>query len=663
MIRESVESGFGKWTLIRRIRKRITNNKIHLKNKLHNQHVINLNQSLYKPLIASSLFILSPIRDLRDKACPSRDAYAIRDIEFLGYGEGYTPTPRQIEVKEIEDVLDKFVKHINRAHFFKPKLDALILEEEDNNEFQYKKSKIWVESNWTPPTIDPSTSDCLNTLIQNMKRVILSRPVTKKTDPILSKSKALLDRPDCKLVMSDKNMGFVLLSTTDYYRLASLTLSDNRVYYKWPKKDHLAVQTEYTKRVEQFLIDFKNSFDNDEKRFLQGHSTIIKAKFHILPKIHKDIPMPNIPLRPITGIRPSAFTSKLSSILTERLLPRMLNLESCLLNSLTVIQKLEGIKLEEDEFLFSIDFESLYTSIRLDDLYEYLDKHAHLLKVDIEAIKFIFKNNNFIFGKDIFKQIDGIAMGTNVAPVLANIYLEHKFDVFVRAICNFSKYYCRFIDDCFGIHKGTLVDFENIIGDLNMIIAPMRITYVIDFNTIDFLDLTIFRGKDSKIQFKTFQKSLNRYSYIPNNSYCPTQQKKGWILGELIRYVRTNTSVKDYELIRELFWHRLIRRGYTNEYLIPLFNDKRTIHNRNILTGLPEKKSKDARPRVVLPIRYTVDTRLDTELRRLLLQFNVANTFVDTQLVYKANPTLQTLTTRSGLTRNQVQFLRHQDTD
>ena len=42
----------------------------------------------------------------------------------------------------------------------------------------------------------------------------------------------------------------------------------------------------------------------------------------------------------------------------------------------------------------------------------------------IELLNVILKNSLMTFNGEFFQQIFGVIMGTNVAPILANIYLE-----------------------------------------------------------------------------------------------------------------------------------------------------------------------------------------------------------------------------------------------
>ena len=74
----------------------------------------------------------------------------------------------------------------------------------------------------------------------------------------------------------------------------------------------------------------------------------------------------------------------------------------------------------------------------------------------MELLEIVLRNSLMTFDGEYFQQIFGIIMGTNVAPILANIYMAYleqilkekcKMDPKLKWPCLFK----RFIDDGFGI--------------------------------------------------------------------------------------------------------------------------------------------------------------------------------------------------------------------
>ena len=105
-------------------------------------------------------------------------------------------------------------------------------------------------------------------------------------------------------------------------------------------------------------------------------------------------------------------------------------LENILTYSLSLIRILEISKFDKDCYLFTIDFSSLYTNISVKDAMELMKRlffkyqnmipNAHLI---LELMDLVLKGAIMKFQEEFFMQIMGIVMGTNLAPILANIYM------------------------------------------------------------------------------------------------------------------------------------------------------------------------------------------------------------------------------------------------
>jgi len=109
-----------------------------------------------------------------------------------------------------------------------------------------------------------------------------------------------------------------------------------------------------------------------------------------------------------------------------------------------------------------------------------------------------------------------------------------------------------FIDDVFAIWcgpKGTLLEFLNA---LNSKTDQIKLIYCISESSISFLDLFLYRDTSSNVlRFSTFQKPLNKYVYIPFESFHPSSNKKAFIKGELMRYARDSSSFNSFYETRE----------------------------------------------------------------------------------------------------------------
>jgi len=204
--------------------------------------------------------------------------------------------------------------------------------------------------------------------------------------------------------------------------------------------------------------------------------------------------------------------------------------DSILTDSLSLVKILEEKRFNKKCFLFTIDFKSLYTNIPVEDAidtikqlvweYQNVIPNAEFI---IELLELILKNSLMSFDGEYFQQIFGVIMGTNVAPILANIYMA-KLENLLKEKSKTNKkiiwpiLFKRFIDDGFGITEANKDEFEHWIHEFNLLRETITIDKFKYGNDVDFMDLFIFKGErfyvDGKLDVSVFQKAENKYMYI-----------------------------------------------------------------------------------------------------------------------------------------------------
>ena len=151
-----------------------------------------------------------------------------------------------------------------------------------------------------------------------------------------------------------------------------------------------------------------------------------------------------------------------------------------------------------------LDFESLYTNIPVEAAIELMKRlvfqfqnvisNAHFV---IELLETVLKNSLMMFDKEYFQQIFGIIMGTNLAPILANLYLtmlqeELKKKCLHDSKQKWPKLFFRFIDDGFGIMEGTKKDVEYWINQFNGLRKTIKIDKWSFGNHVEYMDIYIY---------------------------------------------------------------------------------------------------------------------------------------------------------------------------
>ena len=233
----------------------------------------------------------------------------------------------------------------------------------------------------------------------------------------------------------------------------------NIKYYKRVSTDFTA---EHTARINTYLegLTLKGEINNKVKRKLITTSSQT-PHFYLLPKIHKGVTPP--PGHPIVSANGCA-TEKISALTDMILRPLVPKIPSFIMDTghfLQILRKM-GNNLPPDTLLCTLDVSSLYTNIPNEEggraVAFWLSQYRPPSKIPIgepsnssilSLLKMVLEFNNFQFNNNHFLQVGGTAMGTRVAPTLANMFMgdferKHVYTYRLQPLI-----WVRFIDDIF----------------------------------------------------------------------------------------------------------------------------------------------------------------------------------------------------------------------
>ena len=296
--------------------------------------------------------------------------------------------------------------------------------------------------------------------------------------------------------------------------------------------------------------------------------------------------------RPIAASH--SYITRPISIFIDELAKPKIRMPSVLRDSGELIQLLKNAVLPNtaDSFLVTADVVSLYPNADTKKALITLDLLLREARVPetpllIQLAILVFDNSYLSseFSPNIFHQVFGIAMGTPFAVAVANVFMfHHEMDI-VEYYAQYLMLYKSLIDDMFAIWcgpKGTLFEFLNA---LNSKTDRITLTYCISESSIFFLDLFLCRDTSSNVlQFFIFQKPLNKYLYLPFESFHPFSNKKAFIKGELMRYARNSSSFNSFYKTRDKFWKRLRVRGIHSAFCLLCLVKYDTATERNGFT-------------------------------------------------------------------------------
>ncbi|XP_049877866.1 uncharacterized protein LOC126375067 [Pectinophora gossypiella] len=177
----------------------------------------------------------------------------------------------------------------------------------------------------------------------------------------------------------------------------------------------------------------------------------------------------------------------------------------------------------EKEVMVSFDVESLFTNVPVQECLEVVKKKLHDNNIPMEYAKLVEHTSIiqlFCIQGEFFLQIDGVAMGSPVAPVIANLWMEHFEE---RAMSTFPvplKCWIRYVDDIFCIYKGGKPQTDQCLPHLNAIHKNMRFTAEMEMNrALAFLDVKVSVRADGTLSHYVHRKPTHTDRYLHATSH------------------------------------------------------------------------------------------------------------------------------------------------
>ena len=351
---------------------------------------------------------------------------------------------------------------------------------------------------------------------------VFSPVFTRKDLGIL---KALGQKKELVVCKPDKGKGVVLLNKTDYVSKMEEIISDFTKFTRLRYDDLFSLTLKLEDKVVRFInkLHSLNVISDSEAKSLKPSGSS-PATLYGLPKVHKR----SVPLRPIMAAYNTA-TYKLAKFLVPILSPLTTN-DYTVKNSYDLTDSLSNCRLPASYYMCSYDVQSLFTNIPIN---ETIDICSKLMFQGVDLFrgmtKSVFKNllylcvrdGLFIFNNSLYKQVDGVAMGSPLGPTFANIFLcYHEKKWLDECPTNFKPIlYRRYVDDTLVIfsEKDHATQFFNYINKQHDNIAFTMDTEQND--KISFLDILIEKA-NNKLNFSIYRKPTFSGLGTSFFSYC-----------------------------------------------------------------------------------------------------------------------------------------------
>ena len=321
----------------------------------------------------------------------------------------------------------------------------------------------------------------------------------------------------------DKGKGIVTLNKVDYLNKTKEILDDDSKFEKI-NNDWFKTILKQEDKVNRFLRLIKNNLPESCYNFLFASGSV-PGILYGLPKIHKL----NCPIRPILSAI-GTVNYNIAKFLVPILSPLTSN-EYTVKNSIEFAKELRTINLSENAFLASFDVKSLFTQIPLNETVDICVKECDrlnlipygLTKKEFRTLlELAVKESIFVFDNQLYRQIDGVSMGSPLGPTFANLFLcFHESKWLSECPSEFKPItYKRYVDDCFLIFKSK----EHATKFLNYLNSKHKnISFTSEYennNQLPFLDILVEKSSGMLIT-DVYRKSthtglgLNYFSFVP----------------------------------------------------------------------------------------------------------------------------------------------------
>ena len=238
----------------------------------------------------------------------------------------------------------------------------------------------------------------------------------------------------------------------------------------------------------------------------------------------------------------------------------------------------------------------LYTNDNL------IDERPPISKaVFIQIGKLALNNIVMLTNDGYYIQKEGLAMGSPLSALLANVWLT-QFDERFKAMK--SKWYYRYVDDVFmTLHEDVI---ESTLERINSWNKNLSFTHEIENATgkISFLDITIMRGVDNKIETTWYTKPTSTGVTLNFNAIAPNKFKRSVVRSFVHRIYNACSTWANFHESMQMAYEILKDNCYPKDYVAAIVNS--TLEQiRTIKPNSSENKfMEEAKGKMLYHIQY-----------------------------------------------------------
>ena len=393
----------------------------------------------------------------------------------------------------------------------------------------------WQQLDRTPAVSNERREECkaalahLSQQYANSRADTLNYPFGKKHFEVI---KNLKRNKDIVITRPDKGKGVVVLKRSDYVEKMMSVLSQKDKFEKLGDVETCDRTLQQERALQAFLLKAYKKKDLSKEVYDRIRPVgSCRPRMYGLPKLHKV----GIPIRPILSMV-NAPQHQMAKWLVEILLPVVAKFGERTIKAIfEFCEDIEQFSSENDierTFTCSFDIVSLFTNVPLqetinivlDALYRDPDIPTPSQPEDLIRLMLVKATSDveFSFNGVMYRQVDGIAMGSPLGPILANIFVG--FQEARIAEEDWPLLYRRFVDDAFSVFPCDDLA-KNFFETLNALHPALCFTMETeDESRLPFMDVLVQRRNGNLVR-SVFRKPTFTGLYTRWDSFSPTHQK------------------------------------------------------------------------------------------------------------------------------------------
>ena len=316
-------------------------------------------------------------------------------------------------------------------------------------------------------------------------------------------------------------------------------------------------------------------------------------------------------MRPILSAS-DTYNFPLAKWLDEKLKPLSLN-QYTVTDTFDFTNEIHKLKINQGEILVSYDVSSLFTNVPLDETIEILVNRAFsndwfntthnlaLTRTDlVDLLSVATKGQLFQFDGALYEQTDGVAMGSPLGPLLANVFMSSIEDTLERQ-GKLPSFYRRYVDDTLTV-MSDLATATTFLHTLNSAHTSVKFTMEVEKNgKLPFLGTELLNHA-TRIETKVYVKPTNTGLLLHYQSHVDNRYKRSLLTTMLDRAHRLSSSwayfSEECDRLKKVFTHLKYPERLVNSTI-------NTFLQSRIVDKQPSQTPKEPRAivRVVIPFK------------------------------------------------------------